>query len=549
MILSSASLLMCLFYYYQNKKRIKLYPILIPLGVYFICVLLSTTYSRYKDIAVWGYTHRFEGFIVITCYIVICFLAATFITYQSDIKILFSVLICCSSILGLLGVSQFFGFDFLQTQLGKLLILPEQYHHIASEIAFNFPINYIYLTLYNPNYVGSFCAMLFPVSLLLVIYAKKHLHTLFAIIFSCLIFVNLLGCRSSTGYIAAGIALITAVILLRSHFFKTWRSLLVLLACYLVLFVFMNYTSGGVLSAEFSSLNLDSVYDKEQVEKRSADIEHRSSNIITDVYFNGNILEIHVNKKPLFIYYDKVNKQCVFKDSQNNTIELKYSSENEVVYSFDDIQYADLSFIVSGAIIEFTAPNFELNVAISVAEDCFKLVNSKGQVVDVKNAEFIGFEGKERWLSSRGFIWSRSLPMIKDTMFIGHGPDTYALFFPQDDVSGKIKAYGMPYIAVDNPHNMYLQMAINTGLLSFIAFLIFVCWFIIEAIRLYFKPKNNNLYSKVGIGCMLAVIGFLVAGLANDSTISVSPVFWIVIGTGISCNRLYSQQINKLNSK
>jgi hypothetical protein len=117
------------------------------------------------------------------------------------------------------------------------------------------------------------------------------------------------------------------------------------------------------------------------------------------------------------------------------------------------------------------------------------------------------------------------------------------LIFPQNDFNSKLKYFNTPYIMVDKPHNIYLQIAINTGVISLIAFLVFVIWFIINALRLYIKPKAINTYYIAGVSCVTAVVGFLVAGLANDSIIGVSAVFWILLGLGIACNRLYSKSI------
>jgi hypothetical protein len=61
--------------------------------------------------------------------------------------------------------------------------------------------------------------------------------------------------------------------------------------------------------------------------------------------------------------------------------------------------------------------------------------------------------------------------MLKDTVLIGHGPDTYVLEFPQHDYVGKLNSFSSHRMIVDKPHNMYLQIGINTGLISLIGLL------------------------------------------------------------------------------
>jgi hypothetical protein len=157
-------------------------------------------------------------------------------------------------------------------------------------------------------------------------------------------------------------------------------------------------------------------------------------------------------------------------------------------------------------------------------------------------AESIGFEGYERLGSSRGYIWSRTLPLLKETILIGHGPDTYAMYFPQDDVIGKLKFFSTPRIIVDKPHNMYLQTAINTGILSLFA--LFWLWgnYLYSSLILYFKSDLNNWKERLGISLMGSVTAYLIAGFFNDSVISVAPVFWIILGLGISLNILVDKE-------
>jgi len=40
----------------------------------------------------------------------------------------------------------------------------------------------------------------------------------------------------------------------------------------------------------------------------------------------------------------------------------------------------------------------------------------------------------------------------------------------------------------------------------------------------------------VGVGIMVAFVGYAISGLFNDSVVSVAPVFWILLGMGISIN-------------
>ena len=102
-------------------------------------------------------------------------------------------------------------------------------------------------------------------------------------------------------------------------------------------------------------------------------------------------------------------------------------------------------------------------------------IASSGQGIELSGeVKSFGFKGHETFATNRGYIWSRSIPLIMDTIFLGHGADTFEMFFPHDDYAGK---YNIGYyndtdnVIIDKPHNMYIATAINTGVISLIALL------------------------------------------------------------------------------
>ena len=69
----------------------------------------------------------------------------------------------------------------------------------------------------------------------------------------------------------------------------------------------------------------------------------------------------------------------------------------------------------------------------------------------------------DRFATGRGYIWSRTLPIVLEKPLLGYGGDTFALYFPQNDLLGKANTYNTFNMYVDKPHNMYLQMVVNFG--------------------------------------------------------------------------------------
>src|SRR6056297_3468903 len=123
--------------------------------------------------------------------------------------------------------------------------------------------------------------------------------------------------------------------------------------------------------------------------------------------------------------------------------------------------------------------------------------------------------------------------MLKDTVLIGHGPDTYALEFPQHDYVGKLNSFRSHRMIVDKPHNMYLQIGINTGLISLLAVITLFAVYFFRSLAIFWKSNYNNWYERAGLGMFSSFMAYGIAGFFNDSIISVAPVFWMLLGIGI----------------
>ncbi|PYG87159.1 O-antigen ligase-like membrane protein [Ruminiclostridium sufflavum DSM 19573] len=530
------SIFFALHYLFVKKIKVKSSFFFVPLLIYFLFVFLSSSFSEYHDVAFNGFIDRFEGFWTISCYIIVCLIAAHFITYDKDIKLLFGSLGICSLILCLLGLSQFFGFDFLQTNFMKHVMLPQKYENLISSLNFKFPEKYVYLTLFNPNYVGSFCALVLPICIVILLLSKNKYMKIISGSLSALLLANLIFSRSTTGYIGVFVALLCLVVLLRKRIFKYWLPVLALILCCTGVFTYLNYSYSGIITKELINL-----LPKKQA---SIGLVHGKYKNITDMTLNKNKMTIYMNSTPINVIFDTQDSTLSFLDNDGKAVNYRANPSNKNHLLFDQTNFIGLQLNINNSVLAISSPRTIYYVTIDDTGS-FKFLNSGGNPVDIETAESFGFQGYETWASSRGYIWSRTIPLLKDTVLLGHGPDTYAIYFPQNDFKGKLITFSSPNTLVDKPHNMYLQMAINTGLVSLLAFLVFVLWYIINSFKLYFNPKNSDsFYYMAGSACLLSVIGFLVVGLANDSNINVSPIFWIILGIGFASNRLYMKEIH-----
>ena len=147
-----------------------------------------------------------------------------------------------------------------------------------------------------------------------------------------------------------------------------------------------------------------------------------------------------------------------------------------------------------------------------------------------------GFERRYYFGSRRGYIWSRTLPLIYDHMLLGVGADNFVYAFPNDDYVGK-KYMNYATQTITKPHNIYLQIWIQDGFPALLGFVALYIIFIIRAVRLSFSKKYKDLKEDTSFKILImvtaaATTGYMIVGLINDSTITVAPIYWVLLGVG-----------------
>jgi hypothetical protein len=130
--------------------------------------------------------------------------------------------------------------------------------------------------------------------------------------------------------------------------------------------------------------------------------------------------------------------------------------------------------------------------------------------------------------SGRGYIWYKTIGMMKDTLVIGNGPDTYVMKFPHADSFKE----GFNKIT-DKPHNLYLQIGVNQGLIALLAFIFlnkYAFWKLWRQIDYKFTSRLDQILLMLDA----SIFGYLMTSLFNDSVVSVAPIYWAMLGIFLS---------------
>ena len=175
---------------------------------------------------------------------------------------------------------------------------------------------------------------------------------------------------------------------------------------------------------------------------------------------------------------------------------------------------------------------------------CRYITDTTKKESEIVSAEAFGFENHQRSFSGRGYIWSRTLPLLKDHIFLGSGPDTFVLEFPQDDYL-HMRKNGFADTIMTKPHSWYLQVGVQTGVISLLCLLAFYIWYAVQSVRLYAFRKLSTQTEAFGMAAFIGSIGYMISGISNDSMVVTAPVFWGLMGLGVAANVMVQKNRKK----
>ncbi|WP_270566749.1 O-antigen ligase family protein [Clostridium beijerinckii] len=538
---------------FQKKDRI-VNSVIIAGSIFIIFTLLSAIFSNYKQVSFYGIYDRAEGFITIACYFILFIYSVYTFKTTNDYKYVITPIFILIAINSFLGLFQYVGQDLLKSKLGMSIAIPSEYRIQNPGIDLAYEKGKLYGTLFHYNYVGSFVAIVLPILFCLTLLEDEDIfHKLNLGFFSLLSIWLLFGSTSRAGIIGIVVAAIFALIIFWKLVIEKWKPLLIVFSSLLIIAIGINFATKGSLFQRVPSLITDTL----SVFKDTSDFDYRDHVPIRDVNHVDKDVQVILQNDTLNISYE--NNNYVFKNSKNEIISyVKGNVNGNKLYTTNDEKFKNISFKYGkfypnsnrddALLLNLdNQPMFMFNLK---SDNSIHLINLNSKKdIDVEFPPTVGFKGKEKLGSMRAYIWSRSIPMLKDNLILGSGPDTFVFRFPQNDLIGLYYAYGSPNTIVDKPHNLYLQIALSDGIIALLAFLAVMVIYIIDSMKLYALKKDFTRSQKLGAVTCLGVIGYLFAGIFNDSVVSVAPVFWIVLGVGVALNYMNRKELNKKSNK
>lgn len=498
-----------------------------PLATYAVLALLSTIFSRYRSFGFSGIYEQFESVWVLLGYCIAAYYAYIFVE-EEDITFLMRWFLVGIGLLTILGLSQALSHDFFRTELGQKMVTSGTKYN---SLDFTFEEDRVYMSLYNPNYVGSYVALIFPILICFIIFFKSsekkgesQLFPILECVASLLIVAGLGFCliksASKSGIVAVAATFFLLFLILIPHLKKYWYLGILALAVMI----------GGVFFAD-RALNhrlSDSIRTIFSGEKKTYDLENIT---VTDegvnVTYKGNTLHFRFTED-----YD-----IEVTDAGGTVLPLEKGSSFS--YVIPEERFSDISIsqfpIEDCMSMGITIRNTSWYFSNDNDAGEYRYYNIYGKWTNFTVAPSAVFTGRESIATSRGYIWSRTIPLLKKYILLGSGADTFSIVYPNDDYLGMHNC-GYTGQIITKPHNLYLQIGVQTGVLSLLAFLAFYLIYFISSLLLYSRCKLDSYSSKVGLGIFIGSFGYMISGIINDSMIAVAPVYWVLMGVGISIN-------------
>ncbi|MGL5540741.1 MAG: hypothetical protein ACRDBX_03795 [Erysipelotrichaceae bacterium] len=501
-----------------KQHRLRFHYSYVLVALFLGLVLLSAIQSDplLHDFVWFGYFSRFEGTLTWLAYgVMYWYILDTVRDVAAVRKIMvfmwMSLLVCC-----LVGVTQFVGRDLLMQPWFKYVVSPPWVWERLPNFQSHIGGNLIYGTLAQPNYISFYCGALLPLLTYQVLIVEKK-KVVPMILFWSLVLFTLLGSKSISGLVAYVITLATASLFL----FPLWSKRLVRLA--------MMFGIGVALLLQnrvWIGNDLDPFFDSEEV-------VNTSMNDLDGVRLVPEGLWFEMDAQHVLLVYNETTKEMSFFDETGAL--LPYTQVGQRVelgepyeaFRFEYFSPISFGFNISGR-----------NVEMIVDDGTYMLYNLQGRANPIVEVEKWGFARSQSFGSGRGYIWSVSLPLLRDCLWLGKGAETYAFYVPQNDVLGKIPglAYEV-FIHVDKPHSMYIQLVHAFGLPALLLWLMLFGLFHYEN-RLRFgatSPFDSAKGWAYGIGYSL--FAFLIGATMNDLSVQLTPLAIVLLACGFAIHR------------
>ena len=508
----------------RESARVTLYLV----GIYALFILLSTMFAKDTQTALWGSCTEYEGIPALVGYLVLFLAGYNYFQSEHRRKILRKALIILMTVISILALVEFFYKPIYELGFMKYLIAPAEYRKMACSLSNKEFIGRVTLSFYNPGYLGGLCAMLLPVCFGFAYEEEKKCRKILYFLLNTGLCFTLLGAGSTGAFLAAMVGMVILFFSLRREKKRLLLAVGELAIILSIGFCMTNTISAGKLGEKLFYVATN----------QSRGVQQKEQFMVSCMELTEGKLRVSTGERE-FVVEEGVIEYLVletlkFTDKNGNEIPTKVDETG--ILHLQKEGYEAVQFTYNGSYLSMDL-GYEDTVDFYVTENGFALVGQNGVALEqIPQSQITSNSLKKLYpvATGRGYMWVNTIPLLKECLFIGKGPGNFVYVFPQNEVVGLLNTHGSYKFVVDKPHNWYLQIAVNTGVISLIAVLGLMFRYFGRGAYEYCIQSRKERGSVFEKTLWAGLMVFCITGLVNDSIVAVNPIFWLLFGVG-SC--------------
>lgn len=523
--------------HWREKLKLNLVEttVLILMGI----AAASSAASAYSDVVLWGMSTRSEGLLTWLSYGALFLGVYRFYDLDRGSVVGAAKLFAFTLLpMGVLAISQVYGNNLIYW----FWILISPHSPLLKEMT----MNTVYGTFGNANYLGSYLAMAVPIAIGLSMIEpdnaiKMRLQILGAFGFLTAILTQNLGiaCVLSTLLVASALFLPTIKSLKRiSMISLAYFSVLTLGVA--MLLIAGNNPDKGILVVLSGAAGVALIVEILRNRCDTVMLRRGILTVLITVLTVGSVSAIGSYQRfaasqyqGVYYYSLEIDNTGVLKIQTDKGWYQLYSETEGVVVLHDGLEIArytkgKLGVKKADPLLEeldFTQEENSSFVKIKkialfeMKEGTVWFHRKNARLEKVDNPPHLNVDYMEGAGNFRAYIWSRGIPAAWEHAALGGGPDTFAFNFPQYEIAPRLNT--KVSAQVDKPHNLYLQLFSNFGLVFTSVYVLGVSLVSLKA----FKRKND-----IASVLLAGVVGYMLIGIVNDSYVQISPMFYVLLG-------------------
>lgn len=550
----------------REDRRVK-WIAFVTFAIFIAGVLLSSLRSSFIHTVWSGMTEQYEGLPVILSYLIIFIFCVTSFRKKEDFVFLRRAILIGTALQCLIGIGQMLGYDVFSSDIGLQLIGAGMNGRTKTEFIFAKEAGErVYMCFYHPNYAAVYLMLMLPVCL----YSLKacipstggdccegtgEKHSIVKGACNGLLLISMILCLAGTGSkTAAGVLIICAAAAImksilrqvckkgrhngnhselsanRSFIGTAVRVFAAVLVFAGIMLLIWNLTKN-------SGWNPASRIMGEKTHKNLLDVKPEADGV--HVNWKGNKFLLAMQQEDGKAWFSVV-------DEHGYALPLDYESA-AYRYTIKDPECAGLSFdawtdrgalcitMYQQVLHGENAEEIPWYFRLEKEQKTWQYITLYQKPDTPVNAPHTATFGFDNGLSGRIYIWSRTVPLLKERILLGSGADSFALSFPQNDYAARANV-GLDLLmpVISRAHSLYLQCAVQFGVFPTICLSAVLLTLIFgrsnSTTNRCRERDENRILAGMNHSFRISLLLWLLMGITNDSVIVVTPFVCMIAG-------------------